>query len=664
MSEALVGTSERSLVGIAGAPETASRVATLTLGALAIAMFALHAFQLFTFSLPSGQFRNFHLGFAIVIGFLALLETRRGQFWLWRGLTWLAIATALAVVAYIHFEYRALTEVRSFLPNTTDIVVGVALLALALTLSGLQWGWIIPLLAVLGLAYGLWGMHLPGEIFFHGGIAPKRLLAYTSIPYFQGLLGGLTSLSAGTIFMFMMFGGALKATGAIDFIIRLGFAVGKHSRAGPALVAVTSSGLMGTVSGSTVANVASTGALTIPLMKRYGFSPSFAGAVEAVASTGGQIMPPVMGLAAFLIVGMTGIAYTNVMIAAVAPALIYYAFLMMAVHLRAANLDLDAQNLGDAEHTGTLAEVAWRQLHLIAVIVLLVWLLVTGTPAGFAALIAVLTLLGLDAAIVVIGGRSSPDAWRTALSRVFNGIIEGARSGAAVATVIAVIGILIEVLTVTGFAQKLSFWMLDLADGSLISLAIIVALSCLVFGLGLPTSASYFIVALFGAPALVELGVPLLAAHMFVFYFANLSAITPPVAVAALVGANIAKARFWPTAMHAVRLGLPGFLMPFLFLFQPQLLGLQGSLADQLVAMGQVLIATFALNFALEGRVFERVHLIERLIFAVAAIGLVYWNPWIEWTSLAVIALLCARSFRNSRTQNILHGDTEAATRR
>ena len=214
---------------------------------------------------------------------------------------------------------------------------------------------------------------------------------------------------------------------------------------------------------------------------------------------------------------------------------------------------------------------------------------------------------------------------------------------------IAVIGVLIEVLTVTGFAQKLSFFMLDLSDGSLFTLSIVVALSCLVFGLGLPTSAAYFIVALFGAPALVELGVPLLAAHMFVFYFANLSAITPPVAVAALVGANIAEARFWPTAFQAVRLGLPGFLLPFLFLFEPQILGLQGHLGHQLIAIVQALIATAALNFAIEGRIFGRISLVERFILFLAAFGLIYWLTWVELVSLAIILAIAVRSYFSGR---------------
>lgn len=626
------------VLAVADKADSRAPVATLLIASLALVMVGLHLYQLLTFAFPSGQFRNFHLGFALAIGFLAVVEglapARRARV----AVMWLCVALTVVAAVYIHIEYKALTQVRSFLPNGTDLTVGVLLLALALLLSGIQWGWTIPILALIGLAYGYWGAYMPGEIFFHAGIAPERLLAYTSIPYFQGLLGGLTSLSAGTIFMFMLFGGALKATGAIDFIVRLGFSVGRHSRAGPAWVAIVSSGLMGTVSGSTVANVASTGALTIPLMKRYGFKGSFAAAVESVASTGGQLMPPVMGLAAFLIVGMTGIPYSEVIVAAIVPALIYYGYLLMAVHLRATNLDLDASNLQD-DDVQSLGAAAARKWHLLVAIVLLIWLLMTGTPAGLAALIAVMVLLGLDALIVIFSGRARPSAFVEAAARVANGLITGARAGASVATVIAVIGVLIEVLTITGFAQKLSFFMLDLADGRLLTLGIVVAGSCLVFGLGLPTSASYFIVALFGAPALVDLGVPMLAAHLFVFYFANLSAITPPVAVAALVGANIAGANFWQTAFSAVRLGLPGFLLPFLFLLEPQIIGLEGHVGDQLLAMVKAFLAIFALNFALEGRMFSPINWIERALVLMAALGLLYWNVWIE---VLAAALLCA----------------------
>ncbi len=611
--------------GVAAKVETATvsgisfTPVSILLALACTAMVAVHVMQLFTFSLPTGQFRNLHLGFAVLIGYLVLIENATGASTRW--LYGLLAVIGVAVVAYIHVEYEALVDTRSFLPNVPDMVVASALIVVTLVLAGIQWGWTIPLVAIIGLAYGYWGYVLPDGILVHAGISFQRLLGYSSIPYFQGLLGGLTALSASTIFTFMLFGGALKATGALDFIVRLGFAVGRRNRAGPAQVAVISSCLMGTVSGSTVANVASTGAITIPLMKRYGFPPHFAGAVEAVASTGGQIMPPVLGLAAFLIVGITGVPYSSVMIAAIVPALIYYAFLILAVHLRSITLGLDARQAAEQLGEVNLGREALAQWHLLASVVLLVYLLTTGIPAGHAALYCVLLLLGLDVLMCVL--RLGLAGFAEAARRVISAFLEGARDGASVATVIAVIGILIEVLSVTGFAQRLSLAMLDLADGRLITLAIIVAVSCLVFGLGLPTSAAYFIVALFGAPALVDLGVPLLAAHMFVFYFANLSAITPPVAVAALVGANIAKANFWATALTACRLALPGFFLPFLFLFQPQILGVTGTLLDQALATVIALVGTMALNFAIEGRLWGRLMWWERIVMAIAAVALI-----------------------------------------
>lgn len=632
-------TAEAALAAIAETSPSGPRWISALLAIVATLMVAAHVFQLFTFTLPTGQFRNLHLGFALVIGYLVLVEGRPGRA---RSALYLLMALAsVAVAGYIHHEYEAFVETRSFLPNAMDMTVASVLIALALVLSGLQWGWTIPGLALVGLAYGYWGAYMPEGVFSHGGISFQRLLGYSSVPYFQGLLGGLTALSASTIFMFMLFGGALKATGALDFIVKLGFAVGRRNRAGPAQVAVISSGLMGTISGSTVANVASTGAITIPLMKRYGFQPHFAGAVEAVASTGGQIMPPVLGLAAFLIVGITGIPYFNVMIAAVVPALIYYGFLILAVHLRSATLGLDARRAASEMGEVNFLREAIGQWHLLASVVLLVYLLTTGIPAGNAALYAVILLLGLDFLMCTVRGGLA--GIMLGLRRTLQACIDGARDGASVAIVIAVIGILVEILSVTGFAQRLSLAMLDLADGRLFTLAIIVAVSCLVFGLGLPTSAAYFIVALFGAPALVELGVPVLAAHMFVFYFANLSAITPPVAVAALVGANIAKASFWPTALTACRLALPGFFLPFLFLYQPQILGVSGSWLDQALTTLVALVGTVALCFAIEGRLIERLAWWERGALSAAAIALIDPNHVTDVIGGVVVLALIGR---------------------
>jgi len=625
--------------------ESRTPLATVLAMTIAVGMAVLHMAQVKWFFLPSGQFKNLHLGLAVLIAFLGAWEVSSPEQRRLRRAYPVLAALVLIPLVYIHIEYQALTQQRRFLPNQADTLIALALLALAFLSTVRQWGWTIPALAVVALLYGYFGYLLPGELLFHGGISFGRLIGYTSIPYFQGLLGSLTELSAGTIFLFMLFAGVLKVTGGIDFIIRVAYAIGGRSRAGPAQVAVVSSGFMGMLSGSTVANVASTGALTIPMMKRFGFRPEFAAAVESVASTGGQFMPPVMGLAAFLIVGITGIPYVEVMAAAIFPALIFYLYLMLGVHIRAARLGLDAKEQM-IEEGGTAREAivgAFRDYgHLLLGIAVLVYFLVIRMPPGTAALNATLALLVLDAAKQIVKHRRDlPEGLRAAGRMIVRSLEDGARTGAAVATVIAVINILIEILAVTGFAQKLSNTMLELAGGELWLLLIIAAGTCLAFGLGLPTSAAYILVALLGAPALAELGVPLLAAHLFVFYFANMSGLTPPVAVTALVGANIAQARFLPTALLAVRLGLPGFLLPFLIVARPEIIGLDAGIGVQLMAVALAALAVMSLNVILEGYLFAPVGLIERGLLLPAAFGMLYPG----WLSTVIGMLLLAAVF-------------------
>ncbi len=613
---------------------------------VALAMAVVHIVQIWTFFLPAGQFKNLHLGLGLVITFLALAETAPpGR----RGLRRLDLGLALVAViplAYIHFEYQALVEQRSFGPNQADLAIGVLLILLSFYATGRKWGWTIPAIGAMGLLYGYYGHLFPEGLLYHGGIGFERLIGYSSIPYFQGLLGSLTEISAGTIFLFLLFAGALKVTGGIDFIIKVAYACGGRTRSGPAQIAVISSGLMGMISGSTVSNVASTGAITIPMMKRNGFRPEVAGAVEAVASTGGQITPPIMGLTAFLIVGITGIPYAEVALAAVFPALIYYLYLMVAVQLQAVKHRLDASRMVEEAGALGLAGVSVRAAllqygHLFAAIGVLVWALLVQLPPATAALYGLVTLFLLETVKQLVLHRGAPLHGLARAARLMvQGLEDGARSGAQIAIVIAVINILVEVLAVTGFAQKLSHVMLDAAGGNLALLLGMAAVTCLVFGLGLPTSAAYILVALLGAPALVDLGLPLLTAHMFVFYFANVSSITPPVAVAALVGANIAGASYFRTAFESMRLGLPGFLLPFLFVARPELLLLRGSVLDQLLVALAALAAVVALNMAITGWMLTRLALWERLLILPAAFGLLHPGWWTTVGGMVLLALV------------------------
>ncbi|MBU0725983.1 MAG: TRAP transporter fused permease subunit [Alphaproteobacteria bacterium] len=624
-------------------------------GLLSIAFVLVHVFQLSTYFLPSGEFKVVHIAGGIALTFLALaVKDGTGRLERWHFVL-LALLT-LFPLGYILIEHDAIATQRQFMVSSNDIAVAVLFLALALYAAWREWGLIMSGLAIATLLYGYYGYLVPGELFFHAGIGLQRLIGYTSIPYFQGLLGGLAELSAGTIFPFMLFAAALEMTGCVDYIMGTAYRVGGKTRAGPAQIAVIGSGLMGMVSGSSVANVASTGALTIPLMKRFGFKPEFAGAVEAVASTGGQITPPIMGLAAFLIVGITGIPYVEIVKAAVFPALIYYGYLMVAVHIRAIKRNIDvrdrAEELGKEFLPEPFLKATLRNLPFYIATTYLVVVLISGMSPGAIAIEATGILIGLsilrDWVINWDGVTGRLVHTAQLLGRI---AYSGALRGAQVAIVVAVIGVLVDILVVTGFAQKLSFAMLDMAGGELWPLLLIAAVSCLAFGLGLPTSAAYILVALLGAPALIQVGVPLLAAHMFVFYFANISSITPPVAVASLIAAKIAGASYFRTGFIGMRLGLPGFLLPFLFAIHPEILGIDSTLPYVAMVSAMAFVGVVSVNLILEGHFLLPLNWLQRALLLPAAAGLLMPGLTSSAIGLCFFALVAGWQYVDSKRQ-------------
>ncbi len=626
----------------------------LLAGLVSVVFVAGHVVQVFNYTLPAGQFKIMHVGGTVLLLMLvaAAFAERAASRWLHVFLALLAAG----VIWYVFAEYRALTRQRSFLPNDTDLWVALVFLGLCLYASMREWGWVVSAIAVVGLLYGYFGQSMPEGLLYHGGLNFKRLIGYTSIPYFHGLLGSLAELSAGTIFPFMIFAAALQATGCVTFIMQVAYRIGGQTRAGPAQIAIISSGFMGMVSGSSVANVASTGALTIPLMKRVGFKPEFAGAVEAVASTGGQITPPVMGLAAFLIVGMTGIPYGDIVIAAAFPALIFYLYLMLAVHLRALKYDLDATAQKELVQDFADADPLWlacaKHLHFFVATIYLVWVLIVDNLPGRAAMEATALILALFILReLLFSWRGIAAIVSNTVRLLFNVAYDGALRGAQVAVVVAVIGVLVDILAVTGFSQKLSFFMLELAGGNLALLLIVAAGACLAFGLGLPTSAAYILVALLGAPALVALGVPLLAAHMFVFFFANISAITPPVAICCLVAAKIAQGSFFRTSFIAVRLGLPGFILPFLFVVHPEILGIEAGILEAAFVSLLALLGVATLNIIIEGYLLRPVTWIERALLLPAAFGLIHPSLWASAVGTAIFAAVLFRQWRGTRSE-------------
>lgn len=606
---------------------------------LTLFMVATHLAQTFLFYLPSGQFKALHLGFSLLIVFaFAMSQARQALGHLGFSLLFLVAGVS---TGYVLVEYQGLITERVFGPEQSDVIAGCALIFVCLAAAWQQWGATIPIIGILGLLYGYYGNLMPTEVLHHSGLGFERLISYASIPNFQGVLGSLTALSASTIFIFMVFAGLLKSTGGIDFIMGFATKLAGNSRGGQAKIAVLSSAFMGMISGSTVANIASTGTMTIPLMKRTGFKAPFAGAVEAVASTGGQMTPPVMGLTAFLMVGVTGIPYDEVILAATIPAALYYFYLLFSIHLQAVR-DQDQVSTETIIDIPPSKALLARYGHLLVAIAVLVYLLVTQMPPAYAAAYGCVSIIALELISALIRERQKPlQGLKAATIRVVDGLREGGFSGATIAVIVAVIGIFVEVLTATGFAQKLSYLMLGVANGNVAVMLLIAALACLAFGLGLPTSAAYILVALLTAPALIDMGLSTMAAHMFVLYFAIFSALTPPVAVASLIAARIAEAPYFATSMQAVKLGLPGFFLPFLFVARPELLLIEGSLLDQIWVTAVSVLAMIALNIAMVGQGFSLTSWPLRILMLLAAVMILV--PGVSGTlagSSVVVALL------------------------
>jgi len=623
--------------------------------ALVAVMAISHAVQIWTLFIPSSLFKTYHLCIAAI--FLSLVSAQQTRL-LVAKIFYLSL-TVISVVCliYIFVSFDALISERMFGPSEIDVVVGVLLLATVICIATGVWGMTIPIIAIGALLYGYYGSWFSSDLLYHSGIKFSRLISYTSIPFFEGLLGSMTGLSGSLIFAFMLFAGLLRSTGGIDFILTIASRLAGRSRGGPAQVAVVGSGIMGMISGSTVANVASTGSITIPLMKKYGFAGSYAGAVEAVASTGGQFMPPVMGLTAFLIVGITGVPYPEVMLAALLPACIYYGNLLFAVHFHAVSSAMETVNVDDELSE---ASTLWSELkqygHLIIAVALLVYLLVGRMPPGHAAVLAAGFIIFTELVKQFFISDTLKDGLYNWRNRILAGLHEGVRNGAQLAVVIAVIGVLVDMMTVTGFAQKLSNLMLGVAEGNQFLLLVLAAASCLVFGLGMPTPAAYSLVAVIGAPALVGYGIDVLAAHMYVFFFANMSAVTPPVALAALVASKLAKDSYMRTAFIASRLAIPGFVLPFLFIYNPELLMLDGSIVKRLFLFITILLAFISLNAALSGTLFRNhMPVPSRCLVAASAVALIYPLIWIKIAGGLLLIIIAFKDAQNARSEKNPH---------
>lgn len=571
--------------------------------------------------------RAVHLGFLLPLAFLLYPAWRRSspsRFSL-LDIAWFGLSVFCCTYVGI-LEYERLVSRAIYVDPLaqTDVIVSLLLILCVFEATRRAVGMPLVLVAGAALVYALVGDRIPGA-FGHTGFSLEWIIEHLSLTT-EGIFGIPVGASATFVFLFVLFGNFLQASGAGQFFIDLSFAAAGRNRGGPAKMAVVSSALMGTVSGTAVGNVVTTGAYTIPLMKRVGYRPVFAGAVESAASTGGQIMPPIMGAAAFILAEFLGVAYLKVAAAAAIPAVLYFLSVYFVVDFEARKHDLRGL---PASELPRLAVVLKRDGHLSLPLFVIVVLLVAGfTPymAGFASILAVALVSCLRAHT-----RPSPRVVLDALS-------QGAQGAIVIAVTCAVAGIVIGAASLTGVAVKFAAFILNMAGGKLYLALPLIMVASLLLGMGLPTTASYVMVAALAVPALVEMGVVPMAAHLFAFYFACISAITPPVAIAAYAGAGLAGSPPMQTGFESVKLAAAGFIVPYMFVYGPQLL-LLGDWWRITLASGTAAMGCYCLSAGIVGWYLHRTRLWERAILLIAALILI--SP-IGLTSLLGLCLLAA----------------------
>jgi TRAP transporter 4TM/12TM fusion protein len=640
---------------------------------------AFSVFQIVTaaFSpISSIVLRSVHVGFLLLLTFL-LFDWKRGR--VRRQVSWydwLIGALAFALGLY-HWAFEADIILRAGNPSTADLVVGTIVVALVFEAARRLMGWSLPIMCIVFVPYAIFGRELPGFLVHRGfdfGQVVDQLYLGT-----EGIYGVPTYVSATFIFLFILFGVFLERAGMIKLFNDVALGTVGHQKGGPAKVAVVSSGMMATINGSGVANVLTTGQFTIPLMMKFGYRPVFAGAVESTAAMGGQIMPPVMGAVAFIMAETIGVPYAEIAIAAVIPAFLYFASVFWMVHLEAGKYGL----IGMAKEACPSARRAlMERWHLVLPLAVLVFLLFDGFTPLFAGTIglmltAMLILgatitgaigqwllrvlfwvgLGLGAAVLykavrlpiettavlLVAGLVAATFFlkggRETQRMLVDAMADAAKSALSVGIACALVGILIGVTTLTGLASELARMILHLAGDSLFLALLMTMIACLVLGTGLPTIPNYIITAAMAAPALLELGVPLIVSHMFVFYFGIMADLTPPVALACLAAQSIAKVSHMKISFTATKLGVAGYVMPFMFVYTPALMLQGGTPLDVAYIFAKAVLAIGLWGAAATGWGFGPMNWAERIGVTAAAVLLVFALPWTDPAGFVLAAL-------------------------
>ncbi len=584
---------------------------------IAVAMSAFHFYTAGFGTLLSAKQRSLHIILAFALGFLLFPASKKSKKDKASILDFIFIILSVVVFGYLFFFVK---EIANKGGNTTsvDLLFGAIAILLTLEVTRRVVGPELPIVAIVFLLYAKFGPYLPG-ILSHRGYSFERIISHMYLTL-EGIMGIPIGVSATYVFMFILFGAFLDKTGVGEFFIDLAYSMTGHLKSGPAMTAVVASGLMGSISGSSVANTVTTGAFTIPLMKKTGYKPYFAGAVEAAASTGGQIMPPVMGAAAFIMADFTGIKYLYIIAAAAIPAILYYFAVGTMVHLEASKLGIKGI---PRDQLPKLSGILMSEGYLLIPLALIIFFLVRGYTATLAAFYSIIVSV-IIAVIAALVKKKRPFGIKE-----FIGALEsGAKGSVGVACACACAGMIVGVVTLTGLGLKVAELIVTLAQGKLLLTLFFTMIASIILGMGLPTTAKYIVLATMAVPALIKLDVNLMAAHLFILYFGVIADITPPVALAAYAGAGIAGANSMQTGFQAVKLALAAFIVPYIFAVDSSLILVKEVVGTQVIFLPvytaipviiSAILGILCLGGAVEGYLVDYCKFYERILLGAGA---------------------------------------------
>ncbi|MGF1701659.1 TRAP transporter fused permease subunit [Photobacterium makurazakiensis] len=607
----------------------------------AVAAFALSVFQIWqgiTANLSAPVFRPIHLSWILALVFLVkpILKVDN-PLYLPARLVDLAIvvATLWAVQHIIRFDYDDIGFLLDGL-SSSDVLAGSILIVALLEATRRTVGMVMVVIAGLFLSYAMFGDLLPASV-ASKGFALDEIIRF-HIYSTNGVFGAPLAIAAGVVFIFVLFGAFLQVTGAGQFFIDAAFAVAGKYRGGPAKASVIASAALGSISGSAIANTVTTGALTIPMMKKLGYKPEQAAGIEAAASTGGQIMPPVMGAGAFVMAQFTGIAYSEILLVSIAPAILYFGCTLLYVHLMACKLGL--KGMDNVTQLKVVMKQGW---HFIVPLVLITTLLLMSYSP---------VLVGIAGCSAVLVAAMCRKHSRISLRLFLEGMKEGALLALPISVACATAGIVVGVVGQTGIGLQFTQFLMALSGGYLWSVMALIAVAAVILGMGLPVTAAYIVLSIMAVPALTELGLGILTAHMIVFWLSQTSNVTPPIALAAFAGAGIAGASPMQSAVQAFKLAQGFFLIPLMMAFSPLIFDGENWLGFMFAIVTTItLIVAFA--GAIEGRLVKLLSIPERLVLLLVPFALIFSGLTIQLAAIAVVVVIISINVFRNKEQSI-----------